>query len=282
MSAIRETLARIWREREGRLGMLFVALIVTLAILGPWLGQDPNHIDVKARFLPPGIGHLLGTDNLGRDLFARIAAGTRSALSIAIIVVALSFFIGSIIGIAAGLAGSCGRPRHHGAVRCHQRVPRSSFWPSRWSRSTGPAICNFLLVVTILFIPQFGRMARARTLALKHQSFIEAERLIGLHPAKIVLRHFLPNVAGPLIVLASMNIPVVITIEAGLSFLGLGVQPPNSSLGTLIKDGYIYLNQSWWPTVGAAVVLAIATLGATLFGEAMRRVLDPKLSGDIP
>jgi peptide/nickel transport system permease protein len=281
MSAIRETLARIWREREGRLGMLFVALIVTLAILGPWLGQDPNHIDVKARFLPPGIGHFLGTDNLGRDLFARIAAGTRSALSIAIIVVALSFFIGSIIGIAAGLAGSAGDRAITALFDVISAFP-VLILAFALVALYGTGYLNFLLVVTILFIPQFGRMARARTLGLKHQSFIEAERLIGLHPAKIVLRHFLPNVAGPLIVLASMNIPVVITIEAGLSFLGLGVQPPNSSLGTLIKDGYIYLNQSWWPTVGAAVVLAIATLGATLFGEAMRRVLDPKLSGDIP
>ncbi|CAN5362612.1 ABC transporter permease [soil metagenome] len=281
MNAIRETLGRIWREREGRLGILFVALIVALAIFGTLFGADPNHIDVKVRFLPPGAGHLLGTDNLGRDLFARIATGTRSALSIAIIVVALSFFIGSIIGIAAGLAGSWGDRAITAVFDVVSAFP-VLILAFALVALYGTGYLNFLLVVTILFIPQFGRMARARTLSLRHQSFIEAERLIGLHPAKIVLRHFLPNVAGPLIVLASMNIPVVITIEAGLSFLGLGVQPPNSSLGTLIKDGYIYLNQSWWPTVGAAVVLAIATLGATLFGEAMRRVLDPKLSGDIP
>lgn len=281
MSAIRETLRRIWREREGRLGVLFVTLILALAILGPLLGPDPNHIDVKARFSPPGAEHLLGTDNLGRDLFARIATGTRSALSIAIIVVALSFFIGSIIGIAAGLAGSLGDRAITALFDVVSAFP-VLILAFALVALYGTGYLNFLLVVTILFIPQFGRMARARTLSLRHQSFIEAERLIGLHPAKIVLRHFLPNVAGPLVVLASMNIPVVITVEAGLSFLGLGVQPPASSLGTLIKDGYIYLNQSWWPTAGAAVVLAIATLGATLFGEAMRRVLDPKLSGDLP
>jgi peptide/nickel transport system permease protein len=105
--------------------------------------------------------------------------------------------------------------------------------------------------------------------------------LLGVHPVKIVARHILPNVLPPLIVLASMNIPVVITFEAGLSFLGLGVQPPTSSLGTLIKDGFIYMDQSWWPTVGAAGILALATLGSTLMGETLRRVLDPKAEGGI-
>jgi peptide/nickel transport system permease protein len=95
----------------------------------------------------------------------------------------------------------------------------------------------------------------------------------------IVVRHFLPNVAGPIIVLASMNLPVVIAFEASLSFLGFGVQPPKSSLGTLIKDGFVSINQSWWPTVTAALVLAVATLGATLLGEALRRVIDPKSAG---
>ena len=143
----------------------------------------------------------------------------------------------------------------------------------------GTGFGNLLFVVTILFIPQFGRMARAQTLSLRHQPFIDAERILGLPTRKLILRHLLPNVLGPLVVLASMNIPVVITIEAGLSFLGLGVQPPQASLGSLIKDGYIYLNQSWWPTIGSAATLALATLGSTLFGEALRDAADPKLKG---
>jgi peptide/nickel transport system permease protein len=114
---------------------------------------------------------------------------------------------------------------------------------------------------------------------LRDQSFIDAERVLGLPAHKLVVRHFVPNVIGPLIILASMNIPVVITVEAGLSFLGLGVQPPAASLGTLIKDGYIYLDQSWWPTIGSAAILALATLGSTLFGEALRDAADPKLKG---
>ena len=143
----------------------------------------------------------------------------------------------------------------------------------------GSGNAMLLLVVAILFIPQFGRMARAQTLSLRDQPFVDAERILGLPTSRIVMRHLIPNVAGPMIVLASMNIPVVITVEAGLSFLGLGVKPPQASLGTLIKDGYIYLDQSWWPTIGASVILALATLGATLLGEALRDVTDPKLRG---
>jgi peptide/nickel transport system permease protein len=143
----------------------------------------------------------------------------------------------------------------------------------------GTGFTNLLMVVTILFIPQFGRMARAQTLSLRHQPFIDAERVLGLPRHKLIWRHFLPNVLGPLIVLASMNVPVVITIEAGLSFVGLGVQPPQASLGSLIRDGYVFLNQSWWPTVGSAITLALATLGSTLFGEALRDATDPKLRG---
>jgi len=143
----------------------------------------------------------------------------------------------------------------------------------------GTGYWNLLIVVTIVFIPQFGRVARAQTLAVRNQSFVDAERLLGLPIHKLIWRHFIPNVIGPLTILASMNIPVVITIEAGISFLGLGVQPPAASLGTLIKDGYIYLNQSWWPTIGSATILALATLGATLFGEALRDAADPKLKG---
>lgn len=281
MRPIAKLTARIWRTSEGRIGLVIVVAVVLFALSGLIVGPDPNRIDVAARFFGPSPAHLLGTDNLGRDLFARVAAGTRSALSIALAVVATSFAIGSAIGIVAGFAGGW---TERGILALFDIISAFPVLILAFALVAlyGTGYLNLLFVVTVIFIPQFGRMARARALALRYQSFIEAERLLGLSPRKIVLRHFLPNVAGPLIVLASMNVPVVITVEAGLSFLGLGVQPPASSLGTLIKDGYIYLDQSWWPTIGAAGVLAFTTLGATLFGEALRQAIDPKLRGAYP
>jgi len=278
MGSLGAIFADIWRSPSGRIGLVLVTAILLFAILGPVFTVDPNKIAVQDRFQTPSVTHLLGTDNLGRDLFARTAQGTRAALVISLLVVAASLLIGSVLGITAGMAGGF---IDRGVIVVFDII--SAYPPVILAMGLialyGTGFGNLLFVVTILFIPQFGRMARAQTLSLRHQPFIDAERILGLPTRKLILRHFMPNVLGPLIVLASMNIPVVITIEAGLSYLGLGVQPPQASLGSLIKDGYIYLNQSWWPTIGSAVTLALATLGSTLFGEALRDAADPKLKG---
>jgi peptide/nickel transport system permease protein len=278
MESYLSLLRDIWRSPTGRIGLVLVIAILLFAIFGPVLSVDPNKIAVKDRFQAPSISHLLGTDNLGRDLFSRTAQGTRAALVISLLVVALSLLTGAIVGIAAGMAGGWvdrGIIVVFDIVNAYPAVILAMGLVALYGAGFG----NLLMVVTIIFIPQFGRMARAQTLSLRHQPFIDAERILGLPARTLIWRHFMPNVLGPLIVLASMNIPVVITIEAGLSFLGLGVQPPQASLGTLIKDGYTFLNQSWWPTVGSAVTLALATLGSTLFGEALRDAADPKMKG---
>ena len=278
MESYRAILRDIWRSPSGRIGLVLVVAILLFAIFGPVLSVDPYKIVIKDRFQAPSLGHLLGTDNLGRDLFSRTAQGTRAALVISLLVVAMSLLIGAILGIVAGMAGGWvdrAVTVLFDIVSSYPAVILAMGLVALYGAGFG----NLLMVVTVLFIPQFGRMARAQTLSLRHQPFIDAERILGLPTGKLILRHFAPNVLGPLIVLASMNIPVVITIEAGLSFLGLGVQPPQASLGTLIKDGYTFLNQSWWPTIGSAATLALATLGSTLFGEALRDAADPKLKG---
>lgn len=272
------TLKRICAERDGRLGLIFTLAILIFALVGPLVGPDPNLIDVKARFAPPGPTHLLGTDNLGRDLLARTSAGTRYALALAVVIVVISSVIGSLIGVAAGVAGAWVDRAITGAFDIVNAFP-PLILAFALIALYGKGPITFVLLVTVVFIPQFGRMARARAQSLRGLSFIEAERMLAVHPVTIVVRHYLPNVAGPIIVLASMNLPVVIAFEASLSFLGFGVQPPKSSLGTLIKDGFVSINQSWWPIIAASLVLAIATLGATLLGEALRRVIDPKTAG---
>jgi peptide/nickel transport system permease protein len=247
-------------------------------VLGPVVSINPNKITIPDRFQAPSLSHLLGTDNLGRDLFARTAQGTRAALVISVMVVAASLFIGSVLGITAAMVGGAVDRAIivvFDIVNAYPPVILAMGLVALYGTGFG----NLLFVVTIIFIPQFGRMARAQTLSLRHQPFVDAERILGLPTGRLILRHLLPNVLGPLVVLASMNIPVVITIEAGLSYLGLGVQPPQASLGSLIKDGYIYLNESWWPTIGSALILALTTLGSTLFGEALRDAADPKLKG---
>jgi peptide/nickel transport system permease protein len=141
----------------------------------------------------------------------------------------------------------------------------------------GPSTGIVVVIVAVTLIPHFGRVARSQTLTLKSAPFLEAERILGASWPRVVFFHVLPNILGPLVILASMDIPVVITIEAGLSFLGLGVRPPLASWGTLIQDGYQYLSQTWVPVVVSSVALGVATLGFTLFGEALRDAVDPRI-----
>ena len=139
---------------------------------------------------------------------------------------------------------------------------------------------KIVLIVSITLVPTFGRVARAQSLSLKNSPFLEAERALGASWTRLVIVHVVPNIAGPLFVLASMEIPAVITIEAGLSFLGVGVPPPAPSWGALLNDGYVSLDHSIWTAVFAGLALSIATLGFTLFGEALRDAVDPKLKVD--
>jgi len=141
----------------------------------------------------------------------------------------------------------------------------------------GPSLGNVIIIVSVTLVPHFGRVARAQVLQIKNAPFLEASTVIGVSRLRMVFVHVIPNILGPLIVLASMDVPVVITIEAGLSFLGVGVRPPLASWGTLLYDGYTYLTQTFWPVVFSGLALSIATLGFTLFGEALRDAVDPKL-----
>lgn len=277
MPAAWATLRRIAARRTGALGLALVGLILATALGAPWLAShDPVKIDVLARFQPPSRAHWMGTDHLGRDLWSRLVWGTRIAMQAALTVIALALTAGTLLGIVAAWSS-----------RRIERLVLIGFdvvtaFPSillalAMVAVLGPSLGNVILIVAITLVPHFGRVARAQALAVRQTPFIEAERGLGASPARILLVHLLPNIMGPLVVLASMDVPVVITIEAGLSFLGVGVRPPRASWGTLLYDGYSYLEQSLWPVLFAGLVLSAATLGFTLFGEAVRDAVDPTI-----
>jgi peptide/nickel transport system permease protein len=143
----------------------------------------------------------------------------------------------------------------------------------------GPSLVNEILVIGIAWIPAYARITRAQVFSAKNQLYVEAERSLGASSPRILFTHILPNVLAPLLILAAMDLPVVITFEAGLSFLGLGVRPPTPSWGAILSDGFDFVRNSPWPIIWAGLALAITTLGFTLFAETLRDVLDPKLSG---
>lgn len=266
---------QVMRESGGRTGFILVMLIILLAVVGPILAMDPNKIDVVSRFQGPGLSHLMGTDNLGRDLFARVATGTRTAMITAVIVVGLAVVAGLFSGMLAGYLGGIVEST---IVMIYDIVSSFPIYILIFAVVAlyGAGLDRLIVMMALIFTPQFGRMARAQMLSLRARSFIEVETLMGLPTFKILVRHVMPNVIGPMIVVAGMNIPAAISVEAAISFLGLGVQPPRATLGTLIHDGYILLDKSWWPTMAAAVVLCITTLGCTLLAEAARDAFDPK------
>lgn len=270
-------LHKVRRTLPGAVGLVLVSLMMLCAVFAPWVAtHNPDALDVMNRFAPPSSAHWLGTDQLGRDLFSRMVHGASVAMQVAVAAIAMALGVGTTLGVL------------------------SAYLPARTERIVlilfdviyafpslvlalavvavfGPSTAVIVLIVAVTLMPQFGRLARAQTLTLKSAPFLEAERILGASPLRIVWSHVLPNIMGPLVILASMDIPVVITIEAGLSFLGLGVRPPLASWGTLIQDGYQYLSESWVPVVVSSGALALATLGFTLFGEAIRDAVDPRI-----
>jgi len=266
----------VLRSAGGRAGVGIVAVILIMAVFAPWLAPyDPDALDIAHRFAPPFTLHWLGTDQLGRDLLSRLLHGARVAMTISASAIVLALASGTALGVVAGWLGG-GWERLILVLFDIVAAFPSLILALAVVAVFGPSNTYLVGIVALTLAPQFGRVARAQTRGVAQAPFIEAERILGASPLRIMVHHVAPNIAGPLIVLACMEIPAAITIEAGLSFIGLGIRPPLASWGTLIYDGYAYLSDSTWPVLVASLALAIATLGFTLFGEALRDAVDPR------
>jgi peptide/nickel transport system permease protein len=273
-------LKRVTSTFSGVVGLTVVVVVMVLALLAPWVAPfNPDTLDVLNRFAGISTQHWLGTDHLGRDMFSRLIHGARIALAVALTAIMIALVLGTLLGIMAAYLSARGE---RGVLILFDVIASfpSLILALAFVAVFGPSTQMVVVIVAITLIPHFGRVARAQVLSLKSAPFLEAERLLGASPLRIVLSHILPNIASPLVVLASMDIPVVITIEAGLSFLGLGVRPPLASWGTLIQDGYQFLSDSAIPVIVSSTALGVATLGFTLFGEALRDAVDPRLQRD--
>jgi len=273
----REKLLLFLGNWQGMLGLILVALFFASAIFAPLIAPyDPFALDIPARMSGPTAAHWLGTDQLGRDTFTRVLYGGRVALEIAAIGVSVSLFVGLVLGMLAGYG-----PRWldnllllaFDTIRAFPTIVLALATVAL----TGPSLEMVLAIVIVTSIPAYARMARTSTLALKHTEFILAERSLGAGMGKILRRHVMPNVMGPLLILGAMDVPVVVTVEAGLSFLGLGVLPPTASWGTILNEGYLVIRDTPWPVIAGGIPLVLTTLGFTFLGEALRDVFDPKL-----
>jgi len=268
---------RLLSEPLGVFGLVLVVLVVLAAILAdPLTAFDPSKISPRDRFLPPGSEHFLGTDQLGRDLFSRVLYGGRIALSVALGATGVSLLIGVVLGLIAGYG-----PRWldnlmillFDAIKSFPTVMLALAFVTLF----GPSLTAVVLVVIIVNVPGYARIIRTQTLSLKNAEFVTAAQSMGASTARILRVHMLPNVIGPILILASMDIPVVIAIEAGMSFLGLGVRPPTPSWGSILNDGFSNIRESAWIVVAGGIPIIITTLGFTFLGETLRDVFDPRL-----
>lgn len=282
----RESAARERREKlrmfagnwQGMLGLVLVLGFFASAIFAPWIAPyDPNALDIPARLSGPSLEHLAGTDQLGRDTFSRVLYGGRVALKVAAIGVSVALVIGLALGMLAGYG-----PRWLDNLLLLVFDTVRAFPTIVLALATvaviGPSLELVLGIVIITSIPQYARMARTSTLAIRNTQFILAERSLGANMFRVLFHHVMPNVSGPLLILAAMDVPVVVTVEAGLSFLGLGVLPPTASWGTILNEGYLVIRDTPWMVVAGGIPLVLITLGFTFLGEALRDVFDPRMN----
>jgi len=272
---------RLRRDQLGVFGLVLVVLMVGSAILAPWIvPYDHTELMTGGRLAAPTWDHPLGTDQLGRDVFSRLVMGGRVALQVALAALTAALSAGLVLGLIAGFGPrwlDSGMLLVLDAVRAFPVV----IFALAVVTLLGPSLWTIVLVVAITSVPIYARIVRTQTQSLRNNEFIQAERALGAGTPRILAIHIMPNVIGPLLILASMDVPLVITMEAGLSFLGMGVQPPTPSWGTILNDGFNHISNSPWPVIAGGIPIILTTLGFTFLGEALRDIFDPKLRKDV-
>jgi peptide/nickel transport system permease protein len=271
-------LGDVLRRPLGALGFVIVLLFVLTVIFAPVIAPyNYARQDIPHMLQGPSRTYTLGTDHLGRDLFSRLVYGSRIALGTAIPAVTIALVGGVLLGLLAGYAGGTVDDVIIVLLDSISAFP-SVILALAVLALLGPSLRNVILTIGFTWIPGYARVTRAQMFSAKEEVYVEVERALGASNWRIILSHILPNIVAPLLILATMDLPVVITFEAGLSFLGLGVRPPTPSWGVILSDGFNFIRQSPWPTVWAGLALIITTLGFALLGEALRDALDPRLS----
>jgi len=272
-------LGDVLRQPLGAIGFMIVLVFVTSVIFAPLIAPyDYTRQDIPNRMEGPSETYWLGTDHLGRDIFSRLVYGSRIAFGTALPSVAVALTTGIFFGLVAGYVG--GKVDNVIVVIMDTLQAFPSIMLSLAILALlGPSLVNVIIVIGITWMPNYARVIRAQTLSIREKAYIEAERSLGSTDKGILLSHILPNVIAPALLLAAMDLPWVITFESGLSFMGMGVRPPTPSWGVILSEGFNHIFESQWPILWSGITLALTTLGFTLFGEALRDVLDPRLSG---
>ena len=259
------------------LSIIFLVVLGAAAVAAPLIAPfHPTTQNLEQRFKPSSATHILGTDNFGRDIFSRVIFGSRSALLVGTVAVSIAVIIGTAVGLTAGLS--------RGYIDNFLMLLMDSLlsFPTILLAITvvsflGYGLLQVMLAIGIIFSPVFARLVRAETLAIKTEAYVEASRSLGSPIVKIVYKHILPNLLGKVIVQCSISFALTVVIEASLSYLGLGSQPPDPSWGLMLKDARNYLVQAPWMAIYPGLALALTVLCFNILGDTLSEKLNPKL-----
>ena len=271
------TFQRLCHNRVAVVGMIITALLVLMAIFADYLMPYPyDKADFMATFAKPSREHLFGTDDLGRDILSRLIYGSRYSLRIGILSVSGAMVGGIVLGSIAGYFGGWVDNLIMRCLDVFQAIP-GMVLSIAVSAVLGPGFGNCILALTISMIPSFSRMMRASILNVRKMEYLEAASSINCSSFRIIWRHVLPNSLSPLIVQATMSVATAILIAAGLSFIGLGVQPPDPEWGAMLSSGRAYIRDYPHLVLFPGITIMIAVLSLNMFGDGLRDALDPKL-----
>ena len=282
-SARREAFARSWARVAASpvtvtgLVMLLV-VILCVGMLPSLLSTDPDAISLRTRLAPPSWDHLFGTDEVGRDIFARVLHGGRVSIGVALFVVAVSSVAGTIIG---GLSGILGGKIDTVIMRLMDvvlAVP-SLVLTMALAAALGPSLINAMIAIAVVRIPTYVRLSRGQTLVVREAGYVMAARVFGARPMQILRLHVVPNILSPVVVQATLDIGAVILMVAGLSFIGLGAQPPAAEWGAMVSAGRSYILDQWWYSAFPGLAILFTSIAFNLLGDGIRDLTDPRQKG---
>ncbi len=277
-------LRRLLGSPIAALGALVLVTFLVMAVFAPQLAPfEPTAPNLRTRLAPPAWAggpeqHLLGTDHLGRDILSRLIYGSRIALLVGVAGVTLQALLGITLGIMAGYFGGRLDVAISRLIDTLIAIPNTILYLTVLG-VFGPSLTGLVLVIGFIGWTTFARVVRAETLSVRNREFVEAARALGQFTPIILLRHVLPAIMAPIIVVATLNVATVIILEASLSFLGFGVQPPTVTWGRMLADGRNYVATAWWLATFPGVFITFLCLSLIFLGDRLRDVLDPRLRG---
>ena len=271
-------IARDLRRNHGAMaGLTLLVLLVLMAIFAPAIAPyDPVEVEARLRFIEPGRDHWMGTDKYGRDILSRVIHGARISLVIGFISVGIGMLAGVPLGLIAGWAGGWVNSLIMRCTDAMLALPGLLLALSIVA-ALGPNLTNAMIAVGVGTIPTYIRLVQSSVLSARENVYVEAARVSGGSPARIIFLHILPNVAAPVIVVSTLGMGTAILSASGLSFLGLGAQPPTPEWGATVADGRNFLTSAWWVSTFPSLAIMVTVLAINLFGDGLRDALDPRL-----